>query len=380
MGWNEPDNQRPKKSNEEGPPDLDEALKKLQQKLARIFGGKQKPGSSPDSGSGAIALSLVLLLAIFMWAIAGVFVVGPANRAVVLRFGQYHETLGPGLHWIPRFIESKDIVNVEKVKFFKYSDAMINKDENLVSATVSVQYRVIDSQQYLFNVNEPEESLKQATASAFRQVIGHTGFDELLTTGRVQVGKEVTELLEKIIEPYNTGLMIMGVSLQEIRPPVEVSEAFADAIKAQEDEKTYVREAQAYVSNVIPQARGEVSRIKQEATAYKEQVILRAKGDVARFERLLPEYQHAPQVTRQRLYIDTMSDIYAQTSKIFIDSPSNNLMYLPLDKLITGAESKAPTQTSDLTHSNRLQIPPVVTPENERWDTRGRESYPGRGE
>ena len=385
MAWNEPDNKDdPKNKKPDGPPDLDEALKRLSQKISRLFSGKPNstgPTEEDSSNSGTIAISLILILALFMWMIAGIFVVGPANRAVILRFGHYSDTLGPGLHWIPRFIESKEIVNVEKVKFFKYSDAMINKDENIVSATVTVQYRVIDSQHYLFNVNEPEESLKQATASAFRQVIGHTSFDDLLTTGRELVSKEVTDLLEKIIEPYHTGIMIMGVELQEIRPPVEVTEAFADAIKAQEDEKTYTREAKAYVANIIPQARGAVSRIEQEATAYKEQVILKAKGDVARFERLLPEYQRAPAVTRQRLYLDTISDILSRTNKILVDTPANNILYLPLDKLLAGNDQKVPQKTPELVEPlSQTTDNASTTGRDPAKETRGRDSYRGRGD
>jgi len=354
MAWNEPagdkkdndpwnnGNKRP----QDNPPDLDVIFTKLVNRFKALFGGQQRsntPSGSNNSTSsqagvgkgGTFLLVAGLVLALIIWVLAGIFIVDPAERAVVLRFGKYTETLMPGPHWIPHFIESKYIVNVNKVYNYSYSEMMLTKDENIVSVSIAVQYKVSNAEDYLFNVNNPVESLKQATASALRQVIGSTSLDDVLTVGREKVRQEVAVQIAETLKSYNAGLMVTDAAMQPAKAPEEVKDAFDDAIKAQEDEQRYINQAQAYAMGVVPTAQGQAKRIEQEALAYKEQVVLIAQGDIARFVALLPEYKIAPEVTRQRLYLETMENVLSKSSKIVVDTGSNNnMLYLPLEKLI----------------------------------------------
>ncbi len=335
MGWNEPDKDKDPWSGK-SPPDLDEALKRFQAKLKKaIMGGSQKQdeGTSPSSsGNGLLAIG-IFLIAFILWALSGIFIVDPAEQAAILRFGQYVETVGPGPHWIPRLISSKIVLNVDRVSDYSYSAQMLTKDENLVSVAVAVQYRIGDLQDYLFNVSDPVESLQQATSSALRQVVGTTTLDQLITEGREAWGNNVQDSLGKILEKYKTGIVIVNVSPQPARAPENVQDAFDDAIKAQEDEKRFKEQAQAYEARVVPIALGNAKRIDAEAKAYAEQVVLHAEGEVAEFLQLLPSYTKAPLVTGKRMYLDTMQQILNKTSKIVVDGKAPNVLYLPLDKM-----------------------------------------------
>ena len=337
MGWNEPGKENDPWKGKNQPPDLDEALKRLQAKLKNVFkrpSGAQ-PASEPNdasSGGGLVAL-MVVLVAFILWALSGIFIVDPAEQAAILRFGKYIETVGPGPHWIPRFIASKIVLNVDRVSDYSYSAQMLTKDENLVSVALAVQYRIGDLQDYLFNVADPQESLQQATSSALRQVVGTTTLDQLITEGREAWGSSVQDTLIKTLKIYKTGIVIVNVSPQPARAPENVQDAFDDAIKAQEDEKRFKEQARAYEARVVPIAEGNTKRIFSETTAYAEQVVLRATGDVAEFLALLPEYTRSPFVTGQRMYLETMQQILNSSSKIMVDGKSGNLLYLPLDKL-----------------------------------------------
>lgn len=276
----------------------------------------------------------VLLIAFILWALSGIFIVDPAEQAVILRFGKYAETVGPGPHWIPRFISSKIVMNVDRVLDYSYSAQMLTSDENLVSVSLAVQYRINDLSEYLFNVANPEESLQQATSSALRQVVGTTTLDQIITEGREVWGGRVQETLTKTLESYKTGILIVNVSPQPARAPESVQDAFDDAIKAQEDEKRFKEQAYAYAAKVVPIAEGKASRIQQEAEAYSKQVVLRAQGEVAEFLALLPQYNAAPQVTAKRMYLEAMQKVMNKSSTIIVDSKAGNLLYLPLDKLL----------------------------------------------
>lgn len=336
MGWNEPDKGKDPWSGKNQPPDLDEALKRFQEKLRKTFfgGSRQTDGDTPssDNNGGLIALSAVLILFI-LWVLSGIFIVDEGEQAVILRFGRYVSSVGPGPHWIPRLISSKIVKNVERVSDYSYSAQMLTKDENLVSVSLAVQYRIGDLQAYLFNVADPQESLQQATSSALRQVVGTTTLDQIITEGREAWGSNVQESLTKILEKYKTGIVIVNVSPQPARAPENVQDAFDDAIKAQEDEKRFKEQAFAYQARVVPIAEGNAKRISEEAQAYAQQVVLRAKGEVAEFLALLPQYVLAPAVTSERMYLDTMQQVLSKSSKVIVDSKSNNLLYLPLDKL-----------------------------------------------
>ncbi len=342
MGWNEPDDKNKNKDKDpwggkNQPPDLDEALKRLQDKLKKtILGrGKSEGGaaqSNSSSGGGFLGL-MIVLLAFVLWALSGIFIVDPAEQAVILRFGKYVETVGPGPHWIPRLISSKVVINVDRVADYSYTAQMLTKDENLVSVAVAVQYRIGDLQDYLFNVADPQESLQQATSSALRQVVGKTTLDQMITEGREAWGSSVQDSLIKILESYKTGIVIENVSPQPARAPENVQDAFDDAIKAQEDEKRFKEQARAYEARVVPIADGNAKRVRSEAEAYSEQVVLRAKGETAEFLELLPQYTRAPEVTGERMYLDAMQQVLSNSSKIIVESKAGNLVYLPLDKL-----------------------------------------------
>ncbi|CEK09685.1 FtsH protease activity modulator HflK [Legionella hackeliae] len=337
MGWNEPDKGKDPWSGKNQPPDLDEALKRFQEKLRKTFfgGGSNQPeGDSPTSkGSGGLLAIMAALIVFILWAIAGIFIVDTGEQAVILRFGKYVETVGPGPHWIPRIISSKIVQNVDRVSDYSYSAQMLTKDENLVAVSVVVQYRIGDLEDYLFNVADPQESLQQATSSALRQVVGTTTFDQIITEGREAWGNSVQDTLVKILDKYKTGIVIVNVSPQPARAPENVQDAFDDAIKAREDEKRFKEQALAYQAKVVPIAEGNSKRIFEEAQAYAQQVIFRAKGEVAEFLALLPEYVQSPAVTSERMYLDMMQQVLSKSSKIIVDGKSGNLLYLPLDKL-----------------------------------------------
>ncbi|WED43428.1 FtsH protease activity modulator HflK [Legionella cardiaca] len=335
MGWNEPDKGKDPWSGKNQPPDLDEALKRFQDKLKKTFfgGSNQSEGGAPTNKSGGLLALMAGLIVFILWALAGIFIVDPAEQAVILRFGKYVETVGPGPHWIPRIISSKIVQNVDRVSDFSYSAQMLTKDENLVAVSVVVQYRIGDLEDYLFNVADPQESLQQATSSALRQVVGTTTFDQIITEGREAWGNSVQDTLVKILNQYKTGIVIVNVSPQPARAPENVQDAFDDAIKAREDEKRFKEQALAYQARVVPIAEGNAKRISEEAQAYAQQVILKAKGDVAEFLALLPEYVQSPVVTSERMYLEMMQQVLTKSSKIIVDGKSGNLLYLPLDKL-----------------------------------------------
>jgi len=343
MAWNQPGNsgkdkdpwnQNNQGGKDQGPPDLDEALRNLMGKLGLggkgSGGGQQSGGGLPMKGLG---FALVLLGVI--WFIAGFYTVKEAERGVILRFGAYHNEVTSGLHWRPVFIDHVTNVDVNNVSSQQTSGFMLTEDENVVRVELAVQYRVTNPRAYLFNVEGADNSLSQITDSALRYVIGHNTMDNILTVGREEIRQQTWEIIDRLSERNDIGIRVIDVNFQGARPPEEVRDAFDDAIRAQEDQERFVREAEAYAREIEPTARGRVRRMQQEAQAYKEQMILRAQGEVARFNELLPEYQAAPQVTRQRIFLETLEAIYAANAKIFIDvEGGNNMMYLPLDKIL----------------------------------------------
>ncbi|WP_321409144.1 FtsH protease activity modulator HflK [Tolumonas auensis] len=336
MAWNEPGNNNDKDKDRDPwkntgksqiPPDLDKLLKSVRERLTGTFGGQ--------SAGGSTGLIIFALLAVVIWIGSGFYTIEEAERGVVLRFGKYHETVDPGLRWKWTFVDKVIPVDVESVKSMPSSGFMLTQDENVVRVEMDVQYRVVNPREYLFSVTDADNSLREATDSALRYVVGHTSMDDLLTRGREKVRQNTWQVLEEIVNPYRMGLAIVDVNFLPARPPEEVKDAFDDAISAQEDEQRFLREAEAYARETEPKARGQVKRLEEESLGYKEQVVLRATGEVARFNQLLPEYIAAPQLTRERLYLDTMEELYQKTNKVLIDVPkgNNNVIYLPLDKM-----------------------------------------------
>lgn len=349
MAWNEPGGNKDKdpwsggNRGNDGPPDLDEILNNLTKKFSGFFGGNGgRGGASGGSGFGAAIFALIFIVLGVFYAINGAGIVNEQERAVVLRFGVYSETKGPGFRWNPPLIDNVYTVNVTKVRGWTTSEQMLTKDLNIVDIKLSVQYVIADARDFVLKVRDPESSLQQATNSALRHVAGSTGMHDVLTQGREQVAVEVQERLQTYLDNYQTGIRIEKVNVEDSNPPREVQAAFDDVIKAREDEERFKNQAQAYANGIIPEARGKAQRVIEEANAYKEQVIAQAEGEAKRFELLLAEYQKAPQVTRKRLYIDAVQEVMANASKVMVDvEGGNNMLYIPLDKVISSSTASS---------------------------------------
>lgn len=339
MAWNEPgkndnDPWKNKGGRDQGPPDLDELLKDLGNKFGGIFGNKPGSGGSKKSFSG-IGASILIIFAVLAWGVSGFYTIKEAQQGVVLQFGEFNGLVEPGIHWQPTFIEQVIPVDVQTTRNLSAEGFMLTEDENVVKVQMQVQYRIVNARNYLFSVTNADSSLEHAFDSAIRYVVGHSKMDGVLTQGREQVRQSVWAELEKVIEPYDLGIIVSDVNFKDARPPEQVKDAFDDAIAAKEDEERFVLDAEAYALSIEPRARGSVKAMEQEALAYKEQIVLAAEGEVAKFEKLLPEYQAAPKVTRQRLYLTAMENVYSNTSKVMVDvDGGNNMMYLPLDKIM----------------------------------------------
>ena len=359
MAWNEPggnsNNQdpwggkRPKNGDRKGPPDLDEAFRKLQESLNGLFGGGKKRGSG-DGGSnggkgagfGLLGIGLVVLAA--AWLYSAVYVVDEQEQAVVLRLGKYYDTVGPGLNiYFPPF-DKKYLENVTRERAYTKQGQMLTEDENIVEVPLTVQYKISNLRDFVLNVDQPEVSLQQATDSALRHVVGSTAMDQVLTEGREQMAVDIKERLQRYLDTYQTGITVTQVNVQSAAAPCEVQEAFDDVIRAREDEQREKNQAETYANGVVPEARGQSQRILEDANGYRDEVVSRAKGEADRFTKLVAEYRKAPEVTRQRLYLDTMQEVFSNTSKVLVTGSKggqNNLLYLPLDKMIEGGRSGA---------------------------------------
>ncbi|GAA5314963.1 MAG: FtsH protease activity modulator HflK [Candidatus Pelagadaptatus aseana] len=350
MAWNEPggNNQDPwggKGGNNDGPPDLDEALKKLQDKINGIFGGNSSGGGSGGSGFSGASIGLVAVVVIVAYFLMGIYQLNEQERGVVLRLGVYKETVGPGLHWNPPLIDSVTKVNVTRVRLHSSRGLMLTEDLNILEVNMSVQYRINDASDFVLQVRDPERSLTQATESALRHVVGSTTMHEVLTEGRELLAQEVQTRLQDYLNGYQTGIQVETANVEDTNPPREVQAAFDDVNKAREDEERLKNEAEAYANGIIPEARGKAQRVIEEASAYREQVVAQAEGEAKRFEQLLTEYKKAPQVTRDRLYLDAVQNVMANSSKVMIDvEGGNNMLYLPLDKIVNSSSAPMATQ------------------------------------
>ncbi|NOQ88680.1 MAG: FtsH protease activity modulator HflK [Gammaproteobacteria bacterium] len=347
MAWNEPGgngdkdpwgNNRGSRGNQ-GPPDLDEVFKNLQKKFGSLFGGKggRSGGGTGVAGGGfGIGIGLVIAILLVFWIATGFYKVEEAERAVVFRFGKHVETMQKGLHWhLPIPIERVEKVDVTKVYTIPINSTMLTQDENIVDIHGTVQYQIDNAEKYLFNVRGPETSLSQVTESALRESIGRSKMDYVITEGRGEIAIQVKGIIQKIVNNYQTGLTIFKVNIQSAKPPEAVKDAFDDVTQAREDEERFKNEAEAYRNEVLPKARGASARMREEADAYKNEVIASAEGEAERFEQLLKEYKKAPEITRERLYLDMMESVLSNSSKVMVDvEGGNNLLYLPLDKLM----------------------------------------------
>ena len=396
MSWNEPGGDKKDpwsgRGDDKGPPDLDEAIRSLQEKLGKIFGGGGGGDGGNAPGGSAKGLGFLVGGAVVLWGLSGFYIVDEGNHGVVTRFGKYTETTQSGLNWhIPVPIEQVQIVNVKQQRFIEVGyrsggsqqtlgsvpkeALMLTKDENIVDVRLAVQYQVKDAKQFLFNVVNPSSTLKQVTESAERGVIGSSKMDFVLTEGRSEIVGQIKEEIQIVMDSYASGIQITSVNLQDAQPPEQVQSAFEDAIKAREDEQRLINEAEAYANDVVPRARGAAARKMQEAEGYKEQVIAQAEGEASRFTNLVAEYKKAPEITRKRLYIESMQSVLSKTNTVMIDvKGGNNLLYLPLDKIMKQQQVEIEPG------SNSQQSVATSTPQPDpvRSTTRGRDVIRGR--
>ncbi|HEC07393.1 MAG TPA: FtsH protease activity modulator HflK [Thiolapillus brandeum] len=344
MAWNEPggNDQDPwsGKGKDQGPPDLDEVVKKLQEKMGGLFGGKRGGGSPIGGGSGKgsskLVVVLIVVVAVILLGMKSFYIVQPAERAVVQRLGAYYSVTTPGPHFLIPFVDKKTIINVDQVNKFGHRAQMLTKDENIVDVTLTVQYRVQDAADFLFQDADPVKTIYSAVESALREVTGKSTLDEIITENRSAVAAMVKQNTQALLKTYRTGLVVTNVNIQDANPPEEVKEAFDDATRAMADKERVQNQADAYANDIVPRARGAAARQVEDAKAEAFKVVSEAKGETKRFLALLNEYQKAPKVTRQRLYLETMQEVLAETGKVLLDvkEGSNTMTYLPLDRLM----------------------------------------------
>jgi membrane protease subunit HflK len=338
MAWNESgggDKDPWGNRGDQGPPDLDEAIRKLQGQLSGLFGGGGSTGGSSSGGLSGGSIGLLLVVLAGLYTFSGVYQVDEQERGVVFRFGSVMEQeITPGLHWNPPLIDQVELVNVTQVQSHSHQASMLTKDENIVDISLTVQWVIASAADYLINVRDPKKSLDQATESALRHVAGSSTMDQVITDGREAIAIEVQERLRSYLSMYGTGIDITKVNIDRSAPPVQVQDAFNDVQKAKEDQQKFINQATAYSQQIVPEARGKAQRQLEEAQAYRDRVIARSEGEAERFEKLLGEYRGAKQVTRDRLYIDALENVFKNASKVMVDvEGGNNMMYLPLDKL-----------------------------------------------
>lgn len=364
MAWNEPGGNRNdndpwgtgggRRGNDQGPPDLDEALKKGLEKLNRMLGGKSgNSGNSGGSSSGGSAggfgavIALAAILALGYVVFQSFYTVDEQERAVVLRFGEYSTTENPGLRFKVPLIDRVYKVGVTNVRTAQSSGQMLTMDENLVTVDLQVQYRVNNARDYVLNVRDSNEALSFATDSALRHEVGSSTLDEVLTEGRAELAIRVEQRLQSFLREYGAGLEVVRVNVESTQPPSAVQDAFREVQRAREDEQRLKEEAETYRNRIVPEARGQAQRLIEEANAYLEEVVERARGESSRFTQLLEVYEIAPNVTRERMYIQAVEQVLANSSKIFIDTESSgNMMYLPLDRLMQGAGGSSSSSRS----------------------------------
>lgn len=364
------DGKRDDKKSDDGPPELDQLWRDFNQSLARMFGKNDQGGGGPTgtggSGSDMAKLGIVVLLSVlgFFWMISGFFIVQEGQTGVVTTFGKYSYQTGSGFNWRwPTPIQSHEIVDVQQVRTVEIGyrnspknklakeSLMLTDDENIIDIQFAVQYKLKDAAKWLYNNSNKEDMVLQVAETAIREIVGKSKMDFVLYEGREKVALDVNLLMQQVLDRYNSGVQVTNVTMQAVQPPEQVQAAFDDAVKAGQDKERQKNEGQAYANDVIPKARGEASRMLQDAEGYRSRVIANAEGNTARFKQVLAEYQKAPAVTRDRMYLETMQQIFTSTTKLMIDAKSaNNMMYLPLDKImgqVDGAQNRAPTAVSN---------------------------------
>ncbi|GHE20451.1 FtsH protease activity modulator HflK [Halomonas urumqiensis] len=334
----------------QGPPDLDEALKKFQDKLNGMLGGRggKRGGNGGGKGGGrkprnTFALpGLLVVVALAIWGASGFYLVDQSERGVVLRFGEFQDVVSPGLHWNPPLIDEVRMVNVTRVRSLTQTQAMLTRDENIVEVEISAQYQVANPRDFMLNVRSPELSIENALDSSLRHVVGGTDMIDILTSGREILGSSVASRLQSYLDSYGTGIRLQTINIESTSAPAPVIDAFDDVIRAREDRQRTINQGMAYANAIIPEAQGQAQRLVEQGQGYRESVVSEARGQANRFTALLTQYQQSPEIMRERLYLDAISDVFGSTRKVLVDVADDSpLMYLPLDQAGSGSTGSA---------------------------------------
>ncbi|CAO1662458.1 FtsH protease activity modulator HflK [Halomonas sp. NYA30] len=352
-GSNNGGNNGNKGGGNQGPPDLDEALKKFQDKLNSMLGGGKKGGSKKSDGGGGKSRNpfalpgLLIIVALAIWAAMGFYLVDQSERGVVLRFGEFQGIVEPGLQWNPPLIDDVRMVNVTRVRSLTQTQSMLTRDENIVEVEISAQYQVANPRDFVLNVRDPAISIENALDSALRHVVGGTDMIDILTSGREILGSSVSSRLQSYLDNYGAGIRLQTINIESTSAPAPVIDAFDDVIRAREDRQRTINEGMAYANAIIPAAQGQAQRVVEQGQGYRESVVAEAQGQANRFNSLLSEYGNAPDIMRERMYLDTMEDVFSNSPKVLLDVSENApLMYLPLDQMRGGTSGNRSNSSS----------------------------------
>ena len=355
MAWNEPggNNKDPWNRKPKGSSEIDNLVKDFSNFLKKLFGTSDNKGGNDFGAPSKKNTSVLVGILLVIYLLSGIYIVNDGERGVVLQFGEFKSITMPGPHWVPRIFQKAEIVDVSKIRSVQQKAVMLSGDENIVSVNFAIQYDVKDASDFIFNVRDPDETLRATGESAIREVLGKNEMDFVITEGRESIASSTKSLLQRVLDSYKSGINVQTVNILEAQPPEQVQDAFSDAIRAREDEQRYINEAEAYRNEIIPLARGKAKQIIEGAKAYRVKLIKSSEGEALRFTKLYNEYQKAPEVTRERLYLEAVESVLGNTSKVMIDiDGGNNLLYLPLDKILES--TKQPTSSSN--KINRMSV------------------------
>jgi modulator of FtsH protease HflK len=372
MAWNEPNGNkdpwgRKSKSNSE----LDNALNDLNKYFKGLLGGTSGGPSSNKKNNSIIA---IVILTVYL--LSGIYIVNDGERGVVLQFGEFSNITMPGPHWVPRIIQKAEIVDVSKIRSIQQKAQMLTEDENIVSVNFAIQYDIKDASDYIFNLRDPDETLSAAGESSIREVLGKNKMDFVITEGRETIASDTKILLQSVLDSYGAGINVQTVNILEAQPPEQVQDAFSDAIRAREDEQRYINEAEAYRNEIIPLARGKAVQIIEEAKAYRVKLIKSAEGEASRFSKLYEEYRKSPEVTRERLYLESVESVLGNSTKIMIDvDGGNNLLYLPLDKILEPRMQNSSNTSNSGNSDSSSSLSEKIQRSRDSFNSRKRDLY-----
>ena len=373
MAWNQPNgNKDPWGRKRDNNSELDDILKSFNKFVNGLFKSSGGSGNIPNKKNVSILAGVIIAI----YFLSGVYIVNDGERGVVLQFGKFVSITGPGPHWVPRIIQKYEIVDVSKIRSVQQRAVMLTEDENIVSVNFAIQYDIKDASNFIFNLRDPDETLGASGESAIREVLGKNKMDFVITEGREAIASSTKELLQLVLDDYQSGINVQSVNILEAQPPEQVQDAFADAIRAREDEQRYINEAVAYSNEIIPLARGEAKQILEEAKAYKVKLIKSAEGEALRFKQLFTEYEKSPVVTRERLYLESVESVLGNTTKVMIDlEGGNNLLYLPLDKILEDKRSDESDSSMRENSNNTDSLVDKIRMNRDSFNNRKRDLY-----